>query len=48
MARAGQTYIVTGGASGLGLGTVKLLASEGANVMILDRNADLGNETAKR
>jgi len=47
MSRAGQTFIVTGGASGLGLGTVKLLANEGANVMILDRNADLGNETAK-
>lgn len=43
MSRAGQTYVVTGGASGLGLATVELLAKQGANVMILDRNADAAN-----
>jgi 3-hydroxyacyl-CoA dehydrogenase/3-hydroxy-2-methylbutyryl-CoA dehydrogenase len=43
MARQGQSYIVTGGASGLGLATVELLSGEGANVMILDRNVEQGN-----
>jgi len=38
MGRAGKTYIVTGGASGLGLATVKRLHSEGANVAIIDKD----------
>jgi 3-hydroxyacyl-CoA dehydrogenase/3-hydroxy-2-methylbutyryl-CoA dehydrogenase len=42
MARAGKTYIVTGGASGLGLATVRMLHSQGANVSIFDRDADTG------
>ena len=33
--------VVTGGASGLGLGTAKLLAAAGAKVKLLDVNADL-------
>ena len=52
MARAGKTYFITGGASGLGLATVRRLHSEGANVSIVDLNekqgkaveAELGSE----
>ena len=36
----GRTAIVTGGAQGIGRGIVERLASEGANVMIGDLNAD--------
>jgi NAD(P)-dependent dehydrogenase (short-subunit alcohol dehydrogenase family) len=46
MSRAGKTYAITGGASGLGLATVQLLAKEGANVAILDRDQN-GAEIAK-
>jgi NAD(P)-dependent dehydrogenase (short-subunit alcohol dehydrogenase family) len=51
MARAGKTYVVTGGASGLGLATIKLLHNEGANVAILDRDkngADIATEMGSR
>jgi 3-hydroxyacyl-CoA dehydrogenase/3-hydroxy-2-methylbutyryl-CoA dehydrogenase len=47
MARAGKTYFVTGGASGLGLATVQLLHKQGANVIIADKNpkgADIAKE----
>ncbi len=33
---AGSTFVVTGGASGLGAGTVRMLAAAGANVVIAD------------
>jgi len=46
MARAGKTYVVTGGASGLGLATVKLLHSQGANVALLDKDTK-GEDIAK-
>jgi len=36
------TFIVTGGASGLGEGTVRMLAGNGANVVIADLQADKG------
>ncbi|MBV8818850.1 MAG: 3-hydroxyacyl-CoA dehydrogenase [Acidobacteriaceae bacterium] len=39
----GKTAIVTGGASGLGAATARLLHREGANVVILDRNEDAGH-----
>jgi len=46
MARAGKTYVITGGASGLGLATVKLLHSQGANVALLDKDTK-GEDIAK-
>ena len=39
--------MVTGGASGLGEGTVRRLAAAGADVTILDKNADRGEALAK-
>ncbi len=43
----GKTFIVTGGASGLGGGTVRMLAGNGANVVIADLQADKGEALAK-
>jgi len=43
---AGKVAIVTGGASGIGRGTVELFCAEGARVVIADVNADLGKEVA--
>ena len=41
------TFIVTGGASGLGAATVRTIAAAGGNVVIADVNADAGNALAK-
>ena len=43
----GSTFIVTGGASGLGEGTVRMLAESGARVVIADLQADKGEALAK-
>ena len=44
---AGSNALVTGGASGLGAATARLLVDRGARVTIFDMNADRGNETAE-
>jgi NAD(P)-dependent dehydrogenase (short-subunit alcohol dehydrogenase family) len=44
----GSTFIVTGGASGLGEGTVRMLAEGGASVVIADLQADKGATLANR
>ncbi len=38
----GNTFIVSGGVSGLGLATVEMLLSAKANILVLDRNEELG------
>ena len=43
----GSTFVVTGGASGLGEGTVRMLAGGGANVVVADLQADKGEAIAK-
>lgn len=42
----GASVLVTGGASGLGLGCAKRLAADGAKVLVADLNEELGNATA--
>jgi NAD(P)-dependent dehydrogenase (short-subunit alcohol dehydrogenase family) len=44
---SGSSAIVTGGASGLGEATVRLLAKRGARVVVLDMNDDRGEALAK-
>jgi 3-hydroxyacyl-CoA dehydrogenase/3-hydroxy-2-methylbutyryl-CoA dehydrogenase len=44
----GKSAIVTGGASGLGAATVRMLAACGAKVMIADVNEDLGKQLAQQ
>ena len=43
----GKVFIVTGGASGLGEGTARMLAREGGKVVIADLQADKGEALAK-
>ncbi|CAN5582167.1 3-hydroxyacyl-CoA dehydrogenase [soil metagenome] len=44
---AGKVFIVTGGASGLGEGTARMLADNGATVVIADMQADKGEAVAR-
>jgi NAD(P)-dependent dehydrogenase (short-subunit alcohol dehydrogenase family) len=44
---AGKVFIVTGGASGLGEGTARMLAARGASVVIADMQADKGETVAR-
>ena len=43
---AGKVFIVTGGASGLGEGTARMLAREGGKVVIADLNVEKGEALA--
>ncbi len=43
----GKVFIVTGGASGLGEGTARALASRGGKVVVADMQADKGETVAK-
>jgi NAD(P)-dependent dehydrogenase (short-subunit alcohol dehydrogenase family) len=43
----GKVFIVTGGASGLGEGTARMLAREGATVVVADVQADKGEALAR-
>jgi len=44
---AGKVFIVTGGASGLGEGSVRMFAREGGKVVVADVQADKGESLAK-
>jgi NAD(P)-dependent dehydrogenase (short-subunit alcohol dehydrogenase family) len=44
---AGKVFIVTGGASGLGEGTARMLAREGGLVVLADLQADKGEAVAR-
>ena len=43
----GKVFIVTGGASGLGEGTARMLAAQGGKVVVADMQADKGEAVAK-
>ena len=43
---SGSVALVTGGASGLGEATVRQLVSQGGRAVIVDRNADYGEQLA--
>ena len=43
----GKTAIITGGSKGLGLAMAAGLASAGANIMLVSRNAEIGQEGAR-
>jgi NAD(P)-dependent dehydrogenase (short-subunit alcohol dehydrogenase family) len=42
---ADSTFLISGGGSGLGAATARLLASEGANVMVVDLDQQTGERT---
>ena len=43
----GKVFIVTGGASGLGEGTARMLAAKGGKVVIADMQAEKGEKRAE-
>ena len=45
---AGKVFIVTGGASGLGEGTARMLAANGGKVVVADMQADNGEAVAAK
>ncbi len=45
--QAGHVFIITGGASGLGEGTARVLATRGATVVIADMQAERGASVAR-
>lgn len=47
MNESGRTFAVTGGASGLGRAAAEALVSAGANVVLLDLNAETGQSAAE-
>lgn len=47
MQLAGHTFLITGGASGLGAACARRFAGQGANVVIADLNATAGEELAR-
>ena len=44
----GKVFVVTGGASGLGAATATHLIAQGAKVIMVDMNHELGKEMQKR
>lgn len=44
----GKVFVVTGGASGLGAATATHLVAQGASVIMVDINHELGEEMQKR
>ena len=45
---AGKSYLVVGGTSGMGLATARVLADEGASVVIAGRNLERGQSIAEQ
>ena len=45
---SGKLAIITGGSKGLGLAMAEALASAGANIMIVNRNAEEGQQAASK
>ena len=43
-----KSIVVTGGASGIGLSTVRMLSSVGAHVIIADTNKKLGHDLSEK
>ena len=43
----GKVFVVTGGASGLGAATATYLIAQGAKVIMVDMNHELGKEMQK-
>lgn len=42
-----KTFIISGGASGLGAATAKMIAEQGGNLVVLDLNEEKGKEVAQ-